>query len=295
MLDRLLKIPSRYFLYVAALGTVILAVMLASIGGTLAKYARQSDGENIIVAKQFYFESDLLSEEGANIVLNSTTDSISFKLRNYADKLRFADDDISYTVTVVPVYADGEKPLSDVNLPALSKNKGTIGNKAANSDEITVSNLKKGRKYKVTATGSAGYEKILSAVFEISENEEDVFYYVKNEAGSEYLLLTVWTKNVSGNAEIIFDNSVEGSKKCGLIPDATDEVLSGVKNYTGDPKAYQEFSFEDEKSFGKTYSSHTYRFFYDKGYEWDDFSNFDFTVSVTNEDKIYPAYYEEIE
>lgn len=242
----------RGLFYLAGLAVIITSVLTVSISGTMAKYARQSEDKKTIVAKEFYFESDLLKdpEENAVVVLNSTATEVSFELRNHADNLRYTKDKIKYVVTVeVLEEKDGT--------PVLSSSLGEIsGAPSDGQGKVTVKliGLEKGKKYFVEATGESGYSEKLSATFEISENEENIFKYLDKNVSEQYILLTVWTENVAGNVSIDIP--------AGLVPDYTDIAMIDCKNY--DEGKYIADDFVDNGSFAKNYSSHTYRFFIDK-------------------------------
>ena len=94
----------------------VLIVLLFTVGGVFAKYIYNSGGMGLLSAKEFYFTSNLLTENTAKYVLNSKTTEISFTLGNNADKLRFSQDNIKYSITVeckkggkppIVTYADG--------------------------------------------------------------------------------------------------------------------------------------------------------------------------------------------
>ena len=78
----------------------MLVVLLFTVGGVFAKYIYNSGGMGLLSAKEFYFTSNLLTENTAKYVLNSKTTQISFTLGNNADKLRFSQDNIKYSITV---------------------------------------------------------------------------------------------------------------------------------------------------------------------------------------------------
>ena len=176
-------------------------------------------------------------------MLNSNATSISFTLGNNIDDIRFAEDDINYTVTISGGAMEG---ASEGTLT------GTLKTGAVSIDTLTLSNLERGKTYTVTAIGKAGYEKTLSATFTVSGDEENVYKHLADHGA--YYLLTVWTENVSGNAmNITFPD--------GLVPDNTDDVMKNVKNLKSD--VYEKDSFIDSTSFTSAYSSHQYRFFKD--------------------------------
>lgn len=245
---------------------ILIAVSLfALIGGIVAKYVTEKRGENLLSAKVFYFGSNLLKEGGAEYTFGSDTESISFTLGNNADKLRFADDDVTYTVSV----------SHDAGIaPSVSSGSGTLAGGTLSTATVTLSGLEKGKSYTVTAVGTAGYEKTISATFVISDDEQNLYKHL--DASSDYfVVLTVWSKNVTGELSVSLPDACEG-----LIPDSTDPILSGIYNFDG--SSYKAFSFNDNESFVENYSSRTYRFFIDSGKTAADFDVEKFTVILSN-------------
>ena len=105
---------------------VLTLVLLASggIGTAVAKYIQSTDGKIMMKAPEFYFTSDLLTEDGkVSYMLNSNTNQVQFLLCSMADELRNSDMKIGYTVSLEkPQEASGylditEGELSDDDLP----------------------------------------------------------------------------------------------------------------------------------------------------------------------------------
>lgn len=254
----------------------VLVVLLFTVGGVFAKYIYNSGGMGLLSAKEFYFTSNLLTENTAKYVLNSQTTEISFALGNNADKLRFSQDDIKYSITVgcksgdsYPEenikYADSEQVLSGGSVDTTS---------------ITLKGLTMGETYTVTATGKAGYKQTLKAEFTVSDKEENVHMHL-DTSNDAFVLLTVWTHNMTGPLTVI--------TPAGLIPDNTDPILRKVYNYSG--TEYGAVQFTDNTNFTEAYSSYTYRFFISEDKSYD--INKDFNVFIKKNDIEYPAKAEE--
>ena len=254
----------------------LLVVLLFTVGGVFAKYIYNSGGMGLLSAKEFYFTSNLLTENTAKYVLNSQTTEISFALGNNADKLRFSQDDIKYSITVgcksgdsYPEenikYADSEQVLSGGSVDTTS---------------ITLKGLTMGETYTVTATGKAGYKQTLKAEFTVSDKEENVHMHL-DTSNDAFVLLTVWTHNMTGPLTVI--------TPAGLIPDNTDPILRKVYNYSG--TEYGAVQFTDNTNFTEAYSSYTYRFFISEDKSYD--INKDFNVFIKKNDIEYPAKAEE--
>lgn len=254
----------------------VLIVLLFTVGGVFAKYIYNSGGMGLLSAKEFYFTSNLLTENTAKYVLNSQTTEISFALGNNADKLRFSQDDIKYSITVgcksgdsYPEenikYADSEQVLSGGSVDTTS---------------VTLEGLTMGETYTVTATGKAGYKQTLKAEFTVSDKEENVHMHL-DTSNDAFVLLTVWTHNMTGPLTVI--------TPAGLIPDNTDPILRKVYNYSG--TEYGAVQFTDNTNFTEAYSSYTYRFFISEDKSYD--INKDFNVFIKKNDIEYPAKAEE--
>ena len=164
---------------------------------------------------------------------------LTFSLQNFADELRQSDDDIHYTVTVESTTAPASPAL-------LSPASGTLTGKAQQQVEVTLSNLQSGHTYVVTARGDAGFVQILRATFTVLPKEPALYQYT--DAGNEaYVLLTVWTENLSGNVTVDFPE--------GLIPDNSWPDMAGILTSAG----------EFTQSFA-TDSSRVYRFIKTEAY-----------------------------
>lgn len=235
---------------------VALLVAAAGTGTVLAKYVSNKAPQDIPVsAKAFYFESNYLTADGRSYSLNAGTRSVTIELYNYENDLRVSQVDCQYTVTVSSTDTGYTCSPTTAQTTADMQNKTTI----------TLSNLKDGCSYTVTATAVGGYEKTLSATFTVAA-EETGFYMNVADCG-EYILLTLWTQNVSGELSV--------SVPAGLIPDATDEALARVGNYS--EGTYSAFTFTDNTSFANTYASRAYRFF-----KAADYNGGDFTATIDN-------------
>ncbi len=215
---------------------LVSVAILATFSGVYAKYVKTLHKQQGLVTSQvMYFESDYLRAEGAEYTISG--DSVTFELRNYPDALRVSELPVTYEVSVT-----GGATIK-INSDAV-----TAGEFAANGMQQTatveISGLQRGQTYTVTATGKNGFVRTLSATFNVQAAETQVFKRV--EQTEHYVLLTVWTQDVSAvSATIEFPE--------GLLPDNTDPLM---KDVTANSR-----NFEDKDSFATPYSSRTYRFF----------------------------------
>ena len=211
---------------------IVLVVLLFSCltSGILAKYVKDQRNDASITAADFYFRSDLLTEEGesTSYVLNASTQKITLYLYNYADALRVSETNITCEVS-----ATGGLTV-ELNKTTLTKDG------ADKRDEITVTvrNFKPGKSYEITATGKGGYEQTLSASFTVRTVDSGFYQYV--DTSSEGVLeLLVWTGNVSGTATFTIPS--------GLLPDRRDPFFEGLVgnevNFTIEKNSLQKFKF----------------------------------------------------
>ena len=90
---------------------LLIAIPTIFIGGSVAKYVQERNEDLVYQAKNFYFESDLLSD---NTNLSSYTydvgnDTITFKLSNNIDELRHSQVDIEYVVKITDIRRKSSK------------------------------------------------------------------------------------------------------------------------------------------------------------------------------------------
>lgn len=220
-----------------AYGLLTLMVVGIAIGGISAKYFREIGQETGVVhARDFFFTSNLLTDVNPvrTLMTSGETASIDFELRNYESDLRWAHDDVSYTVSVT----DEEGHAVDATISSVS---GTIAKGSNNAVTITVGNMKVGETYVITAVGKAGYVETLKATLVIVNDQK---VYKSLTTTDEQVILTVRTENVRGNAKFTIP--------AGLIPDktATKDVLDLVNNYNTSTNSYDKVEiYTDSSSF----------------------------------------------
>lgn len=232
-----------------------LTVVLGAFGGAYAKYIREEKvAEEQVSSKNMYFASDYLTEQGAAYTIWGN--SVTIQLRNYPDALRESELDVGYSVTV--------KDSAGNVVNTVTNAQGTLTAGSKQTVNVVISGMQPGQTYTVVATGSNGFSTTLSATFTVQETENKVFKQI--EQTEYYVLLTVWTQNVIGEATITFPTT-----QTPLLPDNTDPRLSGVNATAG--------TFTDSVSFDQGYSSRTYRFFKVAG-DTKTYTAADFTVTV---------------
>lgn len=255
------KRKSRIFGIRRSVFLIAALLFVALVVGVSAKYIYDRQEQTTFAAKEFYFTSNLLSEETSTYILNSSVTEISFTLGNNEDDLRFSEDTITYALSL------SVEGSSDVGTAEISDDgNNTLTGKTISKKTITITNLQKGKTYLVTATGSAGYEKTLRAKFTVSDKAENVYKHLDTTTDPAYVILTVWTENVAGSLYVEVPS--------GLVPDNTDPAQSGIVDAYDDVNdAYVGFDFTDPVNFKEKYSSYAYRFFKDteSAYDVDNF------------------------
>lgn len=244
---------------ILALLALILAVSTAITYDVIAKYVEERNRTDVSVSSKYmFFESDYLKKSAQTYKLNSDTDEISFYLYNYESDSRISEIDLSFTVTVSSTDPDfkvnGVSSVAGVHTFTFSGVEG--GSKQ--ECKVTLSNLKAGCEYTVSATVSGGFSKQLGATFTVEEQTEGLYMHAASPDGTS-IVLTVWTVNMKGNVEITIPK--------GFVPaDPTDDVLNTVLNYV-DGK-YVEYTFTDTLNFNTdSSSSHSYVFMKSADYD----------------------------
>ena len=221
--------------------TIVFLVLFCTVIGMMAivaaKYIRETNTSNGVIAKEFYFSSDILSEDGKTTTLSPTNGkaSIDFKLMNHADELRYADVEISYEIKVT---SDG-KQAGEV-IPST----GTIEIGEGKDVSVKLSGLQAGKTYNVTATATKPYTKTLSGTIKVDGMDEQVYSSV-TAVTDQYMEVTVWTKDYSGMVNLTYAT--------GLIPDNTDEIMKNWKTSENN-SSLETFQMESN-------TSHVFRFF----------------------------------
>ena len=201
---------------------VLLVLFCLCIGGislVSARYIKQTETDNNSAkAREFYFESDLLDGQTHQIVPtenNGTTASVTIRLMNYADELRYAETEIVYSVTVKE--KDTDTQLAGNNI---TNQTGTIAAGEKKYADVTLSNLEAGKTYIVTATTNNIYEKTLTGTIKVNTPDTQVYAKVSSDT-DQYIEVTVWTTDYAGDITMKYDSTT-------LYPDNTDALMGSV-------------------------------------------------------------------
>jgi hypothetical protein len=166
--------------------------------------------------------------------------------------LRYNEDDINFTVAVTPeVTTDNSK--IEIKIGDKVSDTGSITGGGKNDVTVTVSGLEDNITYTIEVVGKTAYTKTLCANVTPYSGGAKVYKNI-DLTNTQYILLTVWTKEYEGNIVVTYP--------AGLIPDNTYATMS---NWT---TAKLSYTVKVEK-----YSSYTFRFF-----KSDNFSSSDISV-----------------
>lgn len=208
---------------------VLLVLFCLCIGGIAmisAKYINQKKTDNnTVTAKGFYFESDLLDGKEHTVIPTDSknTASVTVRLKNFEDDLRYSETDVDYTVSVAE--GDTNVAATDVTVKnADGKATGTIATGAKNYADVTLSNLKAGKTYKITATTDNVYKKTLTGTIKVADSDNDVYASVNDE--NQYIEVTVWTIDYNGEVKLSYHDE-------DLIPDNTNKEMKDAVSGSG--------------------------------------------------------------
>ena len=221
---------------------LIILIPVALIGVTAAKYVKESSVEIIYEAKNFYFESYVLSNntDPRAYTYEIGNDTISFDLKNNIDDLRASEVDIEFVATITDIQGN---TVQDKNGEIVNEQTGTLYSSSIDSQEIEFKNLPSGN-YLITAKAVTPYEKTLTATFVLTEKDEEIRYEVHDTVNSPILQLTIITEDYSGDLQINWEK--------GVAPDSTNSKFTSVD--TGYEAGSEVVTFEAN-------SEYTFQFF----------------------------------
>ena len=213
---------------------VVLSLCVLTTGMFVAKYINEKSSEGLVIAKNFYFTSNLL--DGKEHTLSPDSTSVTFTLGNHEDDLRYSEVDIEYTVTV-----DNGATVTD------DTGTGTLASGSVKDKNVTISDLQPGKTYNVKAVGKGGYTKTLTAKIVVPEKKAQLYFHEDSSSG-EYVLLTVWNEGeTEGEVTITYTG----------IPDNTNPNMTDWTTGEGETKATQTVAIGPHESkvfrfFGET-------------------------------------------
>lgn len=196
---------------------IFIFIFFIFVGHAFAKYLMKINQKFLYDAKDFYFESDLLSERNQNsYTYKDGVDYIEFNLNNNVDDLRYSEVNINYVVELTDLDGNNVKnKFGDV----VDSINGSFSKDTLDSNKIKFENLASGT-YVVTATSIRPYKKQLQANFILISLNDKISYKVSDVKDSPILNLTISTNDYSGNVKIKWPT--------GVAPNSTDSVFSNV-------------------------------------------------------------------
>lgn len=214
---------------------VVIIILIVSLfnGYTFARYAKESKKDFSYIAKEFYFESDMLVHEDEEIPiykLMDGSDTISFNIFAHPihDTLNITETDINYDVIVKDKDGNIVKELLDNELTIVD-----------NEALINIHSLDSGI-YEIEAKSIYPYSKVLKGKFILTGVLDDIDWYVIDESESPLLTLYVSTQSYEGNVTISWLD--------GLIPNTSIEQMEDAiresKQHTIYLNSYSEYKIE---------------------------------------------------
>lgn len=204
-----------------------------------AKYIHKTENTGTITAKEFYFKSDLLDGGTHTVTAVGDTASVTIRLMNHEDALRYSETDINYTISIKN--SDGTEVTSEG-----SDLTGTITGGACNDKDIAINGLQPGKTYTITASTENYYSKTLKGTIKVNSLDRDIHTAILDEGA--YIEVTIWSREYTGIVKLDYCQ--------GLIPDNTDSLLTKAQNATDD-NTPAEVTLSDWKAD----TSHVFRFF----------------------------------
>ena len=191
---------------------LILLTIIITMTVVLGKYLQELKNNTLYEAENFYFRSDLLSEDIKSYTLQRGVNKIVIHLYNSEDRFRYTKVDINYVVKLEKINDDG-------NLVKIREENGVLSKSGFIDNEVVFDNLENG-KYKVSALATNPYTKILEGNFVITNNDNRIDYSVGDNVDSTVMFLTIKTVDYTGNIKIKFPD--------GLYPDNNEEAFKNV-------------------------------------------------------------------
>ncbi len=208
---------------------VVLSLCSLMMGMLVAKYINEKSSDGLVIAKNFYFTSNLL--DGKTHTLAPGTTTVTFTLGNPEDDLRFSEMDIEYKVTV------------DNNSVEVKRGTGTLAKGSVKDAEVKLSNLQPGT-YTVTAVGKGGYTKTLTATIKVPAEEAKLYYYEDSSAG-DYTLLTVWNEGDAAGEVTIAYTGIPDNTNPNMTDWTTNSSASNIAIGPHESKVFRFFKATD--------------------------------------------------
>ena len=191
----------------------IIAVVCISIVSVLARYITRNQNHSLMASKEFYFNSDKLTEEGSEYEIDNWSGvedyTITINMNSMDNNINKATYDITYSISYT---------ASSNIICQLSKESGIIY-ASSNSDAFTLqitpnAVFENGDEVwvEIHAVSEAEYQKELYATFKLTVGKENVTYQIDDTAGSSYFELNITNTQSYYVVDETFDGYVVGQR-----------------------------------------------------------------------------------
>lgn len=195
-----------------------LALLLSSVGATLAKYIQKDQADGAAVAAPFYFTSDKLGEDNPYYQISEpksgNTAEISFTLSNFIDQLRCSSENIQYTCRAVSGTDSSAAAISG------TESSGTLsGEFQSNTVTLDLQKSDFGSEGIVTVIvqSTSPYEKTISAQFGFAVQQYGLQCQVTEQGNAVVLEVA---GGDGGNVTVTWPDA--------LSPDLSNDVFQGM-------------------------------------------------------------------
>ena len=191
----------------------IIAVVCISIVSVLARYITRNQNHSLMASKEFYFNSDKLTEEGSEYEIDNWSGvedyTITINMNSLDNNLNKATYDIPYSIS----YTSSSNIICQ-----LSKESGIIY-ASSNSDTFTLqitpnAVFENGDEVwvEIHAVSEAEYQKELYATFKLTVGKENVTYQIDDTVGSSYFELNITNTQSYYVVDEAFNGYVAGQR-----------------------------------------------------------------------------------
>ena len=221
---------------------LIVLIVLASLIVVFARYITNSINDYFLRSREFYFESDKLSEEGTTLQVDNWSGvddyTITINMNSRKNNIEVATYDISYDI---------KYSCTDNAICQLSKTEGIIY-ASSNTDyfNLTITpsqQLTTGDRVVVDieVNSTSEYKKTLKGQFILVVGQENISYQITDEANSPYLELSI-TNTLSyytvrerfGNYQV--GDRIDVDTYLGLSEEDKEKCYSGEVRIEFDPQ-----------------------------------------------------------
>lgn len=213
---------------------IIIALVITMFNGyTLARYITEEKKNSLYEAKRFYFDSNMLVENETDIRKAYIKEGISgIRLVLYGhpidDNINITEVDITYDLEVFN--SSNELIYSEYN---------NVITKDSPEKTIQFYGLDNG-EYRVVATATSPYTKTLYGSFVLSGLDNNIYWWIADNAGDAVATMYISTENASGTFEI--------SWKEGLIPNTAikqmEDAVASLGKHNIEFNKYSEYKIE---------------------------------------------------